>query len=214
VTIDTGTSKTIARPDIVAGQPEGKPSRTYVLQTASGETIPVMKESLVELNLWQRALGFRVFFAEVTDEFILGLDVVRAYDASVDLGRRLLRLGQEEVTLWRFSDAKLKEDIIIGLQIREVINDDLFERLLTETEKSVWLTFQAVCLNFLGNVKAEHYKDLVEDLLNAYQTMGCNMSLKIYFLNSHLNFLPLNQGAVSNEHGERFHQDISTMEKR
>jgi hypothetical protein len=42
-----------------------------------------------------------VFVAEVTDEFILGLDVLRAYDASVDLGRHLLRLGREEVTLWR-----------------------------------------------------------------------------------------------------------------
>jgi hypothetical protein len=42
VTIDTGASKIIARPDIVAGQPEGKPSRAHVLQTACGETIPVM----------------------------------------------------------------------------------------------------------------------------------------------------------------------------
>ena len=31
----------------------------------------------------------------------MGLDVLQAYDASVDLGRHLLRLGQEEVTLWR-----------------------------------------------------------------------------------------------------------------
>jgi len=51
VTIDTGASVTIARPDIVAGIPERKPSRAYVLQTASGETIPVLKEALVELTL-------------------------------------------------------------------------------------------------------------------------------------------------------------------
>jgi hypothetical protein len=117
VTIDTGTSNTIARPRIVAGQPEGKPSRAYVSQTTSGETIPVT-ESLVEQTLWRRALGIRVFVAEITDEFFLGLDVVRAYDASVDIGRHLQRLGQEKVTLWRLGDAKLKEGIIIGLQIR------------------------------------------------------------------------------------------------
>jgi hypothetical protein len=35
------------------------------------------------------------------DKFILGLDVLQAYNASVDLGCHLLRLGQEEVTLWR-----------------------------------------------------------------------------------------------------------------
>jgi len=85
----------------LAGKPERKPSRAYVLQMASGETIPVLKEALVELTLGQRALRIWVFVAEVTDEFILGLDVLWAYDASVDLGRHLLRLGQEEVTLWR-----------------------------------------------------------------------------------------------------------------
>jgi len=45
-------------------------------------------------------MRFWVFVAEVTDEFILGLKFLWAYDASVDLGRHLLRLGQEEVTLW------------------------------------------------------------------------------------------------------------------
>ncbi|UYV83539.1 hypothetical protein LAZ67_23001414 [Cordylochernes scorpioides] len=40
------------------------------------------------------------------------------------------------------------------------------------------------------------------------------MSLKIHFLHSHLDFLPDNLGAVSDEHCERFHQDISSMEKR
>ena len=67
----------------------------------------------------------------------------------------------------KLSDAKLKEAIFIWPQIRGIIKDDLFVHLLTETEKSAWLTFKAVCLNFLGNVKAENYKDLLEDLLNA-----------------------------------------------
>jgi hypothetical protein len=53
-------------------------------------------------------------------------------------------------------------------QIREIINNDLSEHLLTETEKTAWLTFKAVCPNFLGNVTAENYKEFVEDLLNAY----------------------------------------------
>lgn len=67
--------------------------------------------------------------------------------------------------------------------------------------------------------------DLIRDLnlpksqaellgLNAYEGMGCNMSLKIHFLHSHLDFFPENLGDVSDEHGERFHQDIAIMEKR
>ena len=48
----------------------------------------------------------------------------------------------------------------------------------------------------------------------SYQDMGCNMSLKIHFLDSHLDFFPDNLGAVIDEHGEHFHQDISALEKR
>jgi hypothetical protein len=97
--------------------------------------------------------------------------------------------------------AKLKQGIFIGPRICGNIKNNLFEHLLTETEKSGCLTFKPVCLNFLGNVKAESYKDLVEDLLNAYHTMGCSMSLKVHFLLSNLDFFPPNLGAVSDEHG-------------
>ena len=40
------------------------------------------------------------------------------------------------------------------------------------------------------------------------------MSLKIHFLHSHLDFFPENLGDVSDEHGERFHQKIKTIEQR
>jgi hypothetical protein len=59
---------------------------------------------------------------------------------------------------------------------------------------------------FLGNDKAENYHEIVSDLFTAYKPMGCNMSLKVYFLGSHLDFFPENLGAVSDEHGERFHR--------
>jgi hypothetical protein len=67
---------------------------------------------------------------------------------------------------------------------------------------------------FLGNHKAENYHEIVSDLLTAYKPMGCNMSLKVHFLGSHLDFFPENLVAVSDEHGERVHQDIYNMEKR
>jgi hypothetical protein len=44
------------------------------LHTASEETIPVLKEALVNLTLRRQALSIWVFVTEVTDEFILGLD--------------------------------------------------------------------------------------------------------------------------------------------
>ena len=57
--------------------------------------------------------------------------------------------------LSKLGDSELKECIFIGPQIHEIISDDLLGHLLMEAEKSVWLTLQAVCPNFLGNVKAE-----------------------------------------------------------
>jgi hypothetical protein len=53
---------------------------------------------------------------------------------------------------------------------------------------------------FLGNHTAENYHEIVSDLLMAYKPMGCNMSLKVHFLGSHLDFFPENLGAVSDEH--------------
>jgi hypothetical protein len=40
------------------------------------------------------------------------------------------------------------------------------------------------------------------------------MSLRIHMLHSHLDFFPDNCSMVSDEHGEHFHQEIATMEKR
>jgi hypothetical protein len=40
------------------------------------------------------------------------------------------------------------------------------------------------------------------------------MTLKINFLNLHLNFFPENLGAVSEKLAELFHQDIKKMERR
>jgi len=54
----------------------------------------------------------------------------------------------------------------------------------------------------------------VQDLLTLYKAMGCNMSLKNHFLESHLDFFSENLSEVSDENGERFHQDIVATEKR
>ena len=58
--------------------------------------------------------------------------------------------------------------------------------------------------NFLGNRKAPNYREIVGELLKSYQDTGCNMSLKIRFLDFHLDLFPDNLGAISDEHGERF----------
>ena len=68
--------------------------------------------------------------------------------------------------------------------------------------------------NFLGNKKHQNYKAIVKNLLDKYKELGCNMSLKVHFLDSHLDVFPKNLGAVSEEQGERFHQDMKELERR
>ena len=66
----------------------------------------------------------------------------------------------------------------------------------------------------MGNVKSNLYQEGVAELLAAYKEMGCRMSLKMHFLHSNLDFFPENLGAVSDEQGERFLQDIQAMEEK
>jgi len=75
---------------------------------------------------------------------------------------------------------------------------------MNETERNAWLSFKRICKDFLGNHKAANYQDVVQDLLTSYKAVGCNMSLQIHFLESHLDFFPENLGEVSEKHGERF----------
>ena len=81
-------------------------------------------------------------------------------------------------------------------------------------KKNAWLSFKRICKDSLGNHKAANYQDIVQDLLTSYKNMESHMSLKIHFLESHLDFFPKNLGEDSDEHGERFHQDNMAMEKR
>ena len=67
---------------------------------------------------------------------------------------------------------------------------------------------------FLGKHRRDDNATLVSNLIKSYEKLGCRMSLKLNFLHSHLDFFRDNLGNVSEEHGERFHQDIQVMEKR
>lgn len=114
----------------------------------------------------------------------------------------------------RLTSAKIKEGIFNGPQIRKIMKDEYFQEKLTNIEGNAWKAFRSVCENFLGNHRADNYKELIDELLKSYKKMGCNMSLKIHFLHSHLDSFPKNLGEVSDEHGERFHQEIMAIEHR
>lgn len=114
----------------------------------------------------------------------------------------------------RLSEAKLKEGVFVGPDIRKLMRDDIFDTKMKEIERSAWQSFKEVVKKFLGNYRDTDFENIVGNMMKNLKALGCSMSLKLHFLNSHLNYFPENLGAVSEEQGERFHQDIKEMERR
>lgn len=113
----------------------------------------------------------------------------------------------------KISYAKIKEGIFVGPDIRKLMDDRKFTQCLSSAEAAAWNSFKNVVRNFLGNHKSGNYKQIVSDLLKNYKKIGARMSLKMHFLDSHLGFFPENLGEVSDEQGERLHQDLQRIEK-
>ena len=47
-----------------------------------------------------------------------------------------------------------------------------------------------------------------------FEQCGCRISLNLHFLFSHFDFFKANLSDYSEEHEERFHQDLKEMENR
>ena len=82
--------------------------------------------------------------------------------------------NQEEAVftyLWekfpRLSDAKLKEGVFIGPQIRDLINDEYFDKLQGE-ENAAWDCFKLLVKGFLENRRAQNCEELVNNRLQSY----------------------------------------------
>jgi hypothetical protein len=59
-------------------------------------------------------------------------------------------------------------------------------------ERNAWTAFKNVVEKLLGNHKDEDYENIVRIMFKNFHILGCNMSLKLNFLFSHLNLFPKN----------------------
>ena len=109
---------------------------------------------------------------------------------------------------------KIKVGVFNGSQIWQLIKDEQFTSTMSDSEKNAWLSFRDVVENFLGNIRTFNYAENVQKLLESYKALGCNMSIKLYFLHWYLAKFLENLGAASDEQGKRFHQDLKVMEER
>ncbi|GBN05118.1 hypothetical protein AVEN_132104-1 [Araneus ventricosus] len=112
------------------------------------------------------------------------------------------------------SEAKLKEGVFVGPDIRKMMKDENFETKQETNERKAWESFELVITSILGNKKDPNYKSIVKEMIKNFKILGCSMSLKVHFLDLNLEYFPENLGAVSDEQGERFHQDIKELERR
>ena len=113
----------------------------------------------------------------------------------------------------KLSNPKVKGGILLAPNSHHVQIENPGGKM-TETERKAWQAFRGVVDGFLGNNKDPNYKEIVKTLITSYQKMRCRISIKLLFLHCHLDFLQENLGDFSEEHGEKFHQDIQQMERR
>ncbi|KAI6651197.1 hypothetical protein LOD99_5548 [Oopsacas minuta] len=114
----------------------------------------------------------------------------------------------------KLSDAKLKGGIFVSPQITTMLKSRTLEDKMTETEIKAWQAFRDVVNGLLGNNKDPNSGEIVNTLITSYQKMGCRMSLELHFLCSHIYLFQESLEDFSEEHSERFHQDIQLMERR
>ena len=80
----------------------------------------------------------------------------------------------------------MKEGVFDGPQIRKLIKDVTFKNCMSDIELQAWESYKDVINKFLGNVKDDQYEEIVNTMLKKFRGLGCNMSLKLHFLHSHL----------------------------
>ncbi|GBM45014.1 hypothetical protein AVEN_211808-1 [Araneus ventricosus] len=86
----------------------------------------------------------------------------------------------------KLPEAKLKEGVVTGPDIRKLLSDSLFSETMGDKEKEAWDSFKDAVHRFLENTKDPLYKTIVQRMLTAYEAQGCKMSLKVHFIYSHI----------------------------
>ncbi|KAJ8914093.1 hypothetical protein NQ315_014289 [Exocentrus adspersus] len=127
--LDTGSSHTIVKPNIVAHCRIQNTDEDYQLETANGEVIPVKGVHLAEICLGNSTFRQKVFVADITDDVLLGLNVMAEQNFILDLPQRVLKTNNEEIIL-NFPKIRATEDVEIPPQsevVLEAICDDSTE---------------------------------------------------------------------------------------
>ncbi|KAJ8387533.1 hypothetical protein AAFF_G00152290 [Aldrovandia affinis] len=91
--VDTGSTVTLVRPDVVPGGTPVEPTAVQ-LRTVTGELAPLVGKSRLTVTVGGRAVRHPVWIAAVQEPCILGLDFLKATGCQLDLKRGTVRLQE------------------------------------------------------------------------------------------------------------------------
>lgn len=114
----------------------------------------------------------------------------------------------------KITESKIENGVLDGSKIRKIFSDKIFQTRLDKPQLDAWLALIDLCDKFLGNNRARNYKSIVNKFLKSFEKLNIKETVKIHFLSAHLDYFPQNCGKLSDEQGERFHQELSRIEKR
>lgn len=128
--VDTGATHTIIRSDLLPKWRHGTPGKKYIITTASGETMNVSGEVEIGIGLGSKTIAHKVFIADIADSVILGMDFMDSHRVILDVGERVMKLGNEEIVMRRGEESTNR--------IRQVVlTDDLILPARSEVITSV-----------------------------------------------------------------------------
>lgn len=115
----------------------------------------------------------------------------------------------------RKSEAKLLNGVFTGPEIRLLMRNKAFPGTMLHAEHVAWINFCSVSRHVLGKDVSEDWKQKVDSLMSSFQNLGClNVTSKMHLLSKHKDKYEKYLGIYSDEHGERLHKDMQSIEKR
>ncbi|KAJ8980210.1 hypothetical protein NQ317_002224 [Molorchus minor] len=132
--IDTGSYHTIVKPNILAHCKMKPTTNNFILETAGGETLPVIGVHEAEFQLGRTVFRHQVFVANITDDVLMGLELMKKHGFQLNLQERSIKTGQDEIII-----SMPRSDEKFGSHCRRtaVVNDDNWEtkKLREEQQK-------------------------------------------------------------------------------
>lgn len=86
----------------------------------------------------------------------------------------------------RLNTEKFTAGILYRIQTRRLLKISTnFEAAINEVKQLACKSFQAVPQTFLEIDNAENYEKLVDEMIDRFETLGCNISTKVHYTHNH-----------------------------